>query len=220
MPRTELDRRLAMLTETVLRVGEMIEASIGQAMDALARGDVQTAMAVIDHDDAVDKACTSIESMAANLITLQQPAVRDLRSVLAAISIAEDLERIGDHAEGIARLVTRLPKRPCDEALRALAGLGALARVQVQGALDAYRACDAARAVEVWASDRGVDTLYERLVRSQLSAMTGEREELTTDTYVLWIGHNLERIADRATNICERVIFIATGERTTHAVAS
>jgi phosphate transport system protein len=92
--------------------------------------------------------------------------------------------------------------------------------VQLQGALDAYRSCDAARAGAVWNGDNAVDTLYGRFVQSLMGAMSRDQETVTTDTYLLWVAHNLERIADRATNICERVVFIATGERTMAQVAS
>lgn len=220
MPRMELDRKLDALRGAVLRVGESAEQAVALAMDALARQDMAVAAAVIAGDDAIDQACAEIEEMGARLITLQQPAVRDLRCVLAAMAIAEDLERIGDYAEGIARLIARLPIPPGDQTLLALNGLAALARVQLQSSLDAYRAGDASRASEVWAADQAVDGLYERLVRTLMNAMDADHAALTTDTYLLWIAHNLERIADRATNICERVVFIATGERSVHAVAS
>src|SRR5579864_989859 len=166
MPRTELDRRLDGLRAAVLLVGESVERAVGLAMDALACQNMDAAAAVVAGDDAIDHACADIEEMGARLITLQQPAVRDLRCVLAAMAIADDLERIGDYAEGIARLIARLPSPPDEQTLLALNGLAALARVQLQGSLDAYRAGDATRASEVWAGDQGVDGLYERLVRT------------------------------------------------------
>ncbi|MDQ2829949.1 MAG: phosphate signaling complex protein PhoU [Chloroflexota bacterium] len=215
MLRTTLDRKLGELRGAILLMGESVDVAIGRAVDALARGDRDAANAVIRGDDVIDQECTAIEEMGARLITLQQPALGDLRAVLAALTIAEELERIADHAEGIARLVARLPSAsaPSKEALLGLSGLAALARVQLQGALDAYRAGDAVRARTVWAGDAAVDNLHNRLVQSLLGGMKGDRDELTTDTYLLWVAHNLERIGDRAGNICERVVFIATGER-------
>ncbi|HZS90026.1 MAG TPA: phosphate signaling complex protein PhoU [Chloroflexota bacterium] len=213
MPRTELDRRLAALVAEVLEMGEAVDRSIAQAIDALSRRDEGLAAEVAAADDAIDAACNRIERDSTNLITLHHPVVRDLRAVLAALSIAEDLERIGDHAEGIARLVSRLPGPPDEQDFVALSGLAALARVQLHGSLDAYRACDATRAREVWAGDDAVNALYDRIVRSLMAAMSTDHNALLADTYLLWIAHGLERIADRATNICERVIFIATGDR-------
>jgi phosphate transport system protein len=220
MARLELDRRLDELRATVLLMGENADRAIGQAVEALGRGDLVAAQQVIAGDDVLDQQCAAIEQMSAHLITLQQPALRDLRCVLAALSISEDLERIGDYAEGIAQLVLRLPDLPRVETMLALNGVAALARVQLQGALDAYRSCDAARAGAVWSGDTAVDTLYSRFVQSLMGAMSRDQEMVTTDTYLLWVAHNLERIADRATNICERVVFIATGARSMAQVAS
>jgi len=213
MLRTVLDRKLGELRGAVLLMGESVDVATSRAVDALARGDRAAAETVIRGDDVIDRECRAIEEMGAHLITLQQPALGDLRAVLAALGIAEELERIGDHAEGIAQLVARLPSTPSREMLLGLAGLAALARVQLQAALDAYRAGDQTRARTVWAGDDAVDNLHNRLVQSLLTAMKGDQEELTTDTYLLWVAHNLERIGDRAGNICERVVFIATGER-------
>jgi len=148
---------------------------------------------------------------------LQQPAVGDLRAVRAALAIAQDLERMGDHAAGIARLVARVPSpyaldAPTCQALRALA---TLALVQAQDALDAYRADDALYARRVWQGDDAVDRLHAGLVATVMGAMrrATDADALTMDTYVLWSAHALERIADRATTICERVVYIASGER-------
>lgn len=220
MARKELDRRLDALCASVLAMGERVDEAIGRAMLALAQRDVAAATAVITGDDEIDRDRTAIEELGAHLITLQQPAVRDLRAVLAAISIAEDLERIGDYAEGIARLAGRLQQAPDEQTMLALNGLCTLARVQLQSALDTYRACDATRASAVWCGDKAVDGLYERMVRTLMGAMATDSDALATATYLLWIAHNLERIADRASNICERVVFIATGEREVQAVAS
>jgi phosphate transport system protein len=94
-----------------------------------------------------------------------------------------------------------------------------LARVQLQGALDAYRASDATRAREVWAGDDAIDSLNGQFVQVLLSRMRSDQDKVVNDTYLLWVAHNLERIADRATNICERVVYIATGERITESLA-
>jgi phosphate transport system protein len=218
MSRIELDRQLEELRTAVLQMGEGVVASIDQALEALTHQDHRALDAVIAGDDTIDRACAAIEDLSARVITLHQPAVRDLRAVLAALIIAEELERIGDHAEGIAQLAARLPQPPDDEEVCTLTKLAALARVQLQGALDAYRAGDATRAREVWAGDGAMDSLYSHVVQALLSRMRSDQDKVVKDTYLLWVSHNLERIADRATNICERVVFIATGERLTEAL--
>ncbi len=220
MPRTELDRRLSTVRDAVLSMGADVETAISRAMNALAAHDCAAAQDVVNGDDAIDRACVALGDMCANLITMQQPAVRDLRVVLASLAIAEDLERIGDHVEGIASLVCRLPGSPDCNTMRALNGLGVLARVQLQGALDSYRSGDVGRARTVWSADDDVDALHRRLVSSLIDAMARDADSLLEDTYLLWLAHNLEQIADRAGNICERVVFIATGERRMKDVAS
>lgn len=215
MYRTELDRQLMDIKGAVLRLGEDAEGAVARSLEALLKRDRSLATTVIAGDDALDHATMRIQERGTLLISMQQPAVGDLRAVLAALSIAEDLERMGDHAEGIARLVMQMPQEPDAHVCATLRALGTLARVQVQDALDAYRSTDVARARVVWQSDVAVDRLHTTLVATVLDRMnrvTGG-EALTTDTYMLWVSHNLERIADRASNICERVLFIATGER-------
>jgi phosphate transport system protein len=219
MSRIELDRQLEELRTAVLQMGEAVVASIDQALEALTHQDHRALDAVIAGDDTIDRACAAIEDLSARVITLQQPAVRDLRAVLAALIIAEELERIGDHAEGIAQLAARLPQPPDDQEVCTLTKLAALARVQLQGALDAYRAGDATRAREVWGRDGAMDSLHSHFVQALLSRMRSDQTTVVKDTYLLWVSHNLERIADRATNICERVVFIATGERLTELLA-
>ncbi len=219
MSRIELDRQLAELRTAVLQMGESVVDAVGQAMESLVHQDHRAVDAVIAGDDTIDGECAAIEDLSARVITLQQPAVRDLRAVLAALIIAEELERIGDHAEGIAHLTTRLLQPPDGQEVRTLTNLGALARVQLQGALDAYRAGDAKRAREVWAGDDAMDSLHSQFVQALLSRMRSDQDKVVNDTYLLWVSHNLERIADRATNICERVVYIATGERITAPLA-
>src|SRR5437763_5973941 len=215
MSRIELDRQLEELRTAVLQMGEGVVASIDQALEALTHQDHRALDAVIAGDDTIDRACAAIEDLSACVITLHQPAVRDLRAVLAALIIAEELERIGDHAEGIAQLAARLPQPPDDQEVCTLTKLAALARAQLQGALDVYRTGDATRAREVWAGDDAIDGLHNQFVQTLLSRMRSEQDRVVKDTYLLWVCHNLERIADPATNIFERVVFIATGERLT-----
>ena len=215
MLRTELDHHLDDLRAAVLDTGALVVDAIARTSEARLRGDHALAARVIAGDEAIDRAALRVEERGARVIALQQPALGDLRAVLAALAIAQDLERMGDHAEGIARLVLRAPREldaPVDAELRALT---TLARVQAQDALDAYRAGDADRARRVWQGDAAVDRLYAGLVATVMGAMdqATDADALMTGTYALWSAHALERIADRATNMCERVVYIATGER-------
>jgi len=216
MRRTTLDHHLDDLRAAVLDTGALVTDALRRASEALLRGDHALAADVITGDDTIDRAALRIVELGTRLIALQQPAVGDLRAVLAALAIAEDLERMGDHAEGIARLALRAPQGLDAPVCAGLRALTTLALVQVQDALDAYRAGDAGRARAVWAGDAQVDRVQAGLVATVMEAMGragDDADALTRDTYVLWIAHALERIADRATNICERVVFIASGER-------
>lgn len=216
MRRTTLDHHLDDLRGAVLDTGTLVTDAIARVSEALLRGDHALAADVIAGDDAIDRAAVRIEELGTRLIALHQPAVGDLRAVLAALAIAQDLERMGDHAEGIARLVLRAPQGLDAPVCAGLRALTTLARVQVQDALDAYRASDAGRARAVWADDDQVNRVQAGLVATVMEAMGragDDADALTTDTYVLWSAHALERIADRACNICERVVFIANGER-------
>jgi len=216
MLRTTLDHHLDDLRGAVLGTGALVTDALSRASEALLRGDHALAGEVIAGDDTIDHAALRVAERGERIIALQQPAVGDLRAVLAALAIAEDLERMGDHAEGIARLALRAPQgldAPVGAGLRVLT---TLALVQVQDALDAYRAGDVERARAVWAGDAHVNRVQAGLVATVMDAMGragDDADALTRDTYVLWIAHALERIADRATNICERVVFIASGER-------
>jgi len=215
MRRTELDYHLDDLRAAVLDTGALVADAIARASEALLRGDHALAACVIDGDDAIDRAALRVDEQGARLIALQQPALGDLRAVLAALAIAQDLERMGDHAEGIARLTLRAPQALDAPVCAGLRALTTLARVQTQDALDAYRAGDASHARRVWQGDAAVDRLHAGLVAMVMAAMgrAVDADARTTGTYALWIAHALERIADRATNICERVVYIATGDR-------
>ncbi len=215
MLRTELDRQLDDLRAAVLDTGALVADAIARASEALVRGDHALAAGVIAGDDAIDRAAVRVEELGARLIALQQPALGDLRAVLAALAIAQDLERMGDHAAGIARLVVRTPQPLDAHTSEGLHALTTLARVQTQDALDAYRADDVAHARRVWQGDDAVDRLHAGLVATIMGAIgrTADVDARTTETYALWIAHALERIADRATNICERVVYVASGER-------
>ncbi len=197
----------------VAQLGECVVGALEQAMTALVQHDAALATAVMVDDDAIDDGCAAIKRMSVRVLTLQQPLVRDLRDALAAVMIVEELERMGDHAQGLARLVPRLPATVDPHVLAALGELGYFVRHQVADALASYRSTDVSRAREVWAGDAAVDRRYASLVQALLGDMATTQGATTRDTYLLWIAHDLERIADRAANICEHVVFIATGNR-------
>jgi phosphate transport system protein len=213
MTRTALDRRLSDLHAAVLLMGEGVAMTVSRALDALAQQDQAAASAVISEHERMERERAAIEAMCACLIALHQPVLRDLRAVLAALIIAGDLERIGDHASGIAQLVRRLQGPSDHQTMLALSGLACLAQGRLRGALEAYRAGDAGRARALLAQDVAALNLHCGRVQRLLAGMAGNRHMVGTATYLLWVVHHLERMAERSTTICERVIFMATGER-------
>jgi phosphate transport system protein len=213
MPRNELNRRLDEIRSTVLDTGDRVHRALRLARNALAYPDRSLIEGIIAGDEIVDRTCAAIEAEAELAITLHQPAVGDLRAVLAALIIAQELERIGDHVASIARLTAQLPHVPEAEMISLLSALSAATEAQLRGALAAYRHGDVERAREVCRGDAAVDDQYRQFVQRILGMPHLEHDAIPLYTYLLWIAHNLERIADRATNICERVEFIATGKR-------
>jgi len=209
--RTILDQELSQLKENIIRLGSAAGESIDQAMAALQSRDVALAQQVILHDEAINQTRFEIEEQALLILATQAPAASDLRAVIAAIHLAVELERIGDHAAGIARLVERMEDEEEIDTLHKLPQMAKRAREMVQQGMNAFIQHDAELAINMIKRDDKIDRQYGKLFRGVL-------EEMKDDTYIrratflLWVGHNLERIGDRATNIAERVIFMCTGE--------
>ena len=209
--RTILDQELSQLKENIIRLGSAAGESIDQAMAALQSRDVALAQQVILHDEAINQMRFEIEEQALLILATQAPAASDLRAVIAAIHLAVELERIGDHAAGIARLVERMEDEEEIDTLHKLPQMAKRAREMVQQGMNAFIQHDAELAINMIKRDDKIDRQYGKLFRGVL-------EEMKDDTYIrratflLWVGHNLERIGDRATNIAERVIFMCTGE--------
>jgi phosphate transport system protein len=152
-----------------------------------------------------------LEEACITLIATQQPAARDLRAIIAAMSIVGDLERMADHAAGIARTVLRMGNEPLLKPLIDMPRMAAECRAMVRQALDAYVQRDAEMARAIAARDDTIDELYKQIFRELLSYMVEDPETTTRALYLLFSAHNLERIGDRAINIAERVIFMTSG---------
>jgi phosphate transport system protein len=210
--RASLDRELRTIEDSVLRLGDLLAAAIERSIVALQERDLGLAHQVAAEDAQLNALRFEIEEGCLALIATQQPAAGDLRAVVAAMNIVSDLERMGDHAAGIARTVLRIG---VNSALLPPAEIGRMAggcQSMLEGALEAFVARDAARARRIAAQDDEIDALYTRLFRKLLSSMIAEPERSTQALHLLFIGHNLERIADRVTNIAERAVFVTGGE--------
>lgn len=212
MVRVEYNLELENLRGSVVAMSSMADKAIGRAMDALQRQDVALAEQVIVADKAVNSQRWAIEDDALRLIATQGPMAGDLRNIAAAIHIVTDLERIADHASGIARIAIDTSDEPPLKPLVDLPRMAEIGREMLTDAITSYIEGDAELARRVAERDDEVDDLTDQVFRELLTYMLADPSTINRATRLLWVSHNLERIADRATNICERVVFAVTGE--------
>jgi phosphate transport system protein len=210
--RGTLERELEHTRSDILRLGSLVENAIERSVEALKNRDADLAQQVISDDEIINKLRYDIEEECLELIATQQPAASDLRMVIAATHIAVELERIADHAEGNAVITKRIYQEPLLKPLVDIPVMARVAREMIHAALDAFVAHDAEAAQRVAKRDDEIDTLYQQIFRELLTYMLEDPRTITRATHLLWAAHNLERIGDRATNVCERVVFMATGK--------
>lgn len=210
LKRSILDDKLELLNAKLLQLSSMVVDAIENSMTALYDRNIQLAAEVVAGDQAVNDIRYAIEDDALSLLATQQPMAGDLRKVVAAIHIAVELERIGDHASGIARLVERLENEEDIESLYKLPKMATRAQQMVQTSVNAYVNHNEALAFAMIAKDDKIDRQYRQLFRETMVQMRDD-DYIRRATYLLWVGHDLERIGDRATNIAERVIFMISG---------
>lgn len=192
-------------------LGSMAEKAIRRSMDALRERNVPAARGIMHDDNAIDEKRFAIEEKTLNLMARQQPLANDLRTLAAVLLLASELERIGDHAEGIAKIVVMLGEEGYVGPLHDLEEMAERALGMLSRALEAFLQQDADLARRVCDEDDGVDALQDVVYRRMLTIMRADASLVRRATYLIWVSHNLERIADRATNICERVVFLASG---------
>ncbi len=212
MTRSVFEKQLAEVQEDMLVMAGMVQEAILQGVEALKTRNVEQARRVIANDVEINNKRYETEDKCIELISLQAPLASDLRTIIAVLHITVDLERMGDHAEGIARIVLML----ADEApLKPYIDIPRMAQIAIEmmeGALEAYKQRDTALARRIIDRDDEVDELYDQLYRELLMFMIEERGTIQRATYLIWAAHNLERIADRVTNICERVVYLVEGK--------
>jgi phosphate transport system protein len=210
--RGRLDRELTQIQDDVLRLGSMVEQAIQHAIRALKERDVELARQIIADDEKINSLRYSIEERSLTVIATQQPVATDLRTIIAATHIAIEMERMADHAEGIAQLVTRLADEPLLKPLIDVPRMADVACDMLRASLDAFIAGEAEAARAIVARDDEIDQLYDQVFRELLTYMLQDPRTISRATFLLWVAHNLERIGDRITNISERVVFMTTGE--------
>ncbi len=212
MPRETLDRQMHHLQDELLLLGSMVEDATMKAMDALRNHDLRTARQVYAHDQVINEKRYAIENAILIIMATQQPMAHDLRVLAAYLEITGELERMGDYAKGIGKVVLNLADAPLPIPLLDLEKMAELGVSMLHDALGAFIAENAQLAYQIPQADDEVDELYNRVYHALVNAMIANPEIIDNANHLMWAAHNLERLADRVSNICERTVFIATGE--------
>ena len=212
MPREDFDQQLHLLEQDVESLAAFVGKSIHRSVDALKRRDLVASQEVINDDDYIDRRRFEIEDRCVDLIATQQPMARDLRAIIALLHIVVELERMGDYAEGIAKITIAIGDAPPLKPLIDIPRMADKAAAMLGDSIDSLLNRDMMKANQVCQSDDEVDALYDQVYRELLLFMIQDPSTIQRATYLLWVAHDLERIADRATNIAERVIFLLTGK--------
>ena len=211
MTRDLFNAELRQLQDDVLVLGSMAEKAILDAMEALRDGDDAWSRKIIEEDKRINAKRFEIEDRCIFVIASQQPMATDLRSLASILYIITDLERIADHAEGIAKINLMLSDEPLPRRLGYIPAMADRAVTMLRDSLKAYIEHDLDSARRICDADDEVDRLQDSVYDESVKAMIGDPTTIQRNTYLIWCAHNLERIADRCTNICERVIYQVTG---------
>ena len=212
MPREDLDQQLDILQQEVSVMAGVVGKAVLRAVDALKRRDLDESGQIVAEDDYIDQKRFEIEERCMDLIATQQPMARDLRAIIALLHIVVELERMGDYAEGIAKISLMMGKEPTLKPLIDIPRMADKATEMLRDSIDALTNRDLVKAQHVCQSDDEVDELYDQVYRELLLFMIQDPKTIERATRLLWVAHDVERIADRATNIAERVIFLVTGK--------
>lgn len=211
MLRPDYDRDLASLQNDLAEMGKLVENATRLALQALETRDAALAQQVITADDEIDNLQDALERKCVAMLATQQPAAIDLRVVMSAVHIGVELERMGDYAEGIAKICLRIGEQPLLKPLIDIPRMAELALKMLNESLQAHTDRDEWLARKICRDDDTVDDLYNQIYRELLTYMLQDPRNIEQATYLLWVAHDLERIADRATNISERVLWLVSG---------
>ncbi len=212
MPRLTLENDIRQLKTEILNLGSMVEQSMLAAVAALRKRDLIAADTIFNSDKQVNEKRYALENAIIILIATQQPMAHDLRTMAAILEVASELERMGDYAKGICKIVLKLGSSLSPINLDDIEKMTKIATSMLHRAITAFVNEDAKLANSLPSEDNEVDRLYTKVYDDLVVAMTKNPEIIEHSTRYLWVAHNLERMADRVTNICERTVFIATGD--------
>lgn len=220
MPRTIFEQELTALQDDLLLMGSMVEKALAKAMHALKNRDMQAAREVVRDDDIIDDKQVEIEEQCIHVIATQTPVARDLRYLIAVLQISAELERMADYAEGIGKISLMMGDEPPLKPLIDIPRMADKTIDMMRRSLDALVGRDIVLAQQVCDDDDEVDALYDQVFRELLTYMIEDPRNIRRATYLVWVAHDLERVADRATNIAEQVLFLVTGSKKKTLVAA
>jgi phosphate transport system protein len=209
--RETLDTKINELNDSIIELGSIVEQAFLGSVEALADQDLSAAKAIYEGDRIINEKRYEIERRALIVVATQQPMATDLRRLSSIIDIAGELERIGDYAKGIARIALRLGDQPPLRHLAHIPKMAHLASNMLHRAIGAFVEMDEKTALAIPKEDDQIDVLYNLVYAEVLELMIADRDNIDRATFHLWVAHNLERGADRVTNICERTVFTTSG---------
>lgn len=212
MVREVFQEKLKELEKEVIEMGKMVITAINRSIEALKSRDLDEAKNIINDDLLINKRRWDIEEECISLISTQQPVATDLRALITILNIITELERMGDHAEGIARVVIMYGDKPLIKPLIDIPRMAEKVTGMIKRSLDALVNRDETTARKICDEDDEIDNLHEQVYRELITFMLEDPKKITGSTYLTWVSRHLERIADRVTNICERIIYLVTGK--------
>jgi phosphate transport system protein len=212
MLRKTFDQEIQQLKDDILILGSMVEQSLLEAVDSLKKRDMVSAQKIVERDKEINKKRYAIENRVMISIATQQPMARDLRLLASILEVASEIERMGDYAKGIAIINIRMGEEPLLKPLVDVPRMATICADTLHRALTAFVNEDVEAAREIPKEDDRVDELYTQVYRELITYVIQEPKNIERANWLLWVAHNLERFSDRVANICERTIFIATGE--------
>lgn len=212
MVREQYIEGLKEIEQGAVAIGEMVWTALKKAIDALMRHNSEEAYSVISNDININKRRWRVEEKCLTLIATQQPVATDLREIIAILNIITDFERMGDHAQGIAKVMLRLEAEPPMKALQTIFDMSQEVLDMIKRSIQAFIDRDIKEALQVYKYDDIVDNYYNKIFDEIVSYERENPKRFKIATYFIWIAHDLERIADRVANICERIVYLVHGE--------
>jgi phosphate transport system protein len=212
MIRKTFENEIQSVKDEVLLLGSMVEHAIITSVEVLKKRDIKGAEKIIAEDKEVNKKRFAIESQLMVLIATQQPMAHDLRLLASCMEIISELERMGDYAKGIANINVRMGDEALLKPLIDIPRMAQIGTSMLHRSLTAFINEDVETAKAIPVEDDEVDALYNQIYRELMTIIIKDPTSIERANWLLWVAHNLERVADRVTNICERTVFIATGD--------